>query len=223
ASGTNRRSGPVSGTSSVGPLSAGATVQASFPVMSYAKQNADLGGDQAVTPPDTQLAAGPTYLLETLNDSGSVWTKSGTFVTDFDLNAFFPVPLFYIFSDPRVLYDVPSGRWLMSGLAFSIFDYSSQTYVAVSQTSDPTGVWYEYVVKSNSSGVLYDQPKLGVSDDKIAIAWDDYGNGATTLLGQETWILDKAQAMAGTSTTETSLLSSPDATRFSIVPSQSLA
>jgi hypothetical protein len=37
ASGTNRRSRPLSGTSSGGALSAGATVQASFPVMSYAK------------------------------------------------------------------------------------------------------------------------------------------------------------------------------------------
>jgi hypothetical protein len=36
--------------------------------------------NQNLTPPDTQLAAGPTDLVEMVNDVGSVWSKSGTLV-----------------------------------------------------------------------------------------------------------------------------------------------
>ncbi|MGH7862905.1 MAG: hypothetical protein ACREOS_11790, partial [Candidatus Dormibacteraceae bacterium] len=70
--------------------------------MSEAIQLGRLGPDQSVSPPDTQLAAGPNYLVEAVNSSMSIWTKDGALVSAQDLNTFFPVPSGYGFSDPRV-------------------------------------------------------------------------------------------------------------------------
>lgn len=218
--------GSVPTTTLAGPRTAVSPLQAeqgvtSFPVMSYEEQISQICGpfscDQAVQPPDTQLAAGPTYLLETLNDSGSVWTKSGGLVTSFDLNTFFPVPFGYSFSDPRDLYDPLSGRWFVSGLSFDSAN-DSQVYVAVSATSDPTGSWYTYTVESNTAGVLYDQPKIGVSSDKVVISWNDYSGGSFT--GQETWVLQKSDLLAGGAYYYWYF--GPDPNRFDVVPSESL-
>src|SRR2546429_263573 len=80
-----------------------------------AAQVALYGGGQAVAPPDTQLAAGTTQLVEMDNSTMSVWSKSGTRLASADLNAFFAVPTGLSFTDPRVLYDAGSGRWFASG------------------------------------------------------------------------------------------------------------
>lgn len=219
--------GSVPTSTLAGPRTAVSPLQAeqgvtSFPVMSYEQQVSLLGPDQKVEPPDTQLAAGPTYLLETVNDSGSVWTKTGSLVKIFDLNTFFPVPFGYTFSDPRVLYDPLSGRWFVSGLSFDSA-HDSQVSVAVSVTSDPTGSWYTYTVESNSSGVLYDQPKIGVSSDKVVISWNDFYGPANPsgFSGQETWVLQKAAMLAGSSPLYWGF--GPDSTRFDLVPAQSLS
>jgi hypothetical protein len=191
----------------------------SFPIMSRDQQVAQIGLDQGVTPPDTQIAAGSQYILEMVNNSISVWTRSSSLVKEGDLNAFFLVPPGYSFGDPRVLYDAASAQWFASGFAHDASN-NSQCYVAVSQTSDPTGAWFVYTIESNTLGLLYDQPKLGISSDKVVISWNDYSAAGTLYSGEETWVLQKASMLTG-STTATSRFG-PDITRFSIVPSQSL-
>jgi len=174
-----------------------------------------LGNDQAVTPPDTQIAAGPNYLLEMVNSSGSVWTKSGTMVKIFDLNSFFPVPPTYTFSDPRVLYDAISGRWFASGVAFVTPSFGSVLVFAVSDTSDPTGTWHVYSA-DNSSNVTHDQPKIGVSSDKVAFSFNDFLNAAA-FQGASTWVFGKAAMLAGASSIPGEAIG-PDSRRVSIVP-----
>jgi hypothetical protein len=130
------------------------------------------------------LAAGAGYLVEMVNDSGSIWSKAGALVTIFDLNAFFRVPSGETFSDPRVMYDTMSGRWFACGLSFTS-SLGSRVYVAISSTADPTGAWNIYNA-AFSSNVLHDQPKLGISSDKVVESWNDFANGAF-FLGSETW------------------------------------
>jgi hypothetical protein len=194
-------------------------VLANFPVMTYEQQVAAFGSDQEVWPPDTQMAAGPTYLIEMVNNTRTVWSKSGAIVALSDLKAFFGLPAGYHFSDPRVLYDSISGRFFASGLSFDAF-YDSQVYVAVSTSSDPTGSWYIYTVESNTSGILYDQPKIGVNSDKVVVSWNDYGNSGATFTGQETWILQKSNMLVGGYAQLAGY--GPDLLRFDVVPSQSL-
>ena len=147
-----------------------------FPAMNLNQQVSELGADQQVEPPDTQLATGPSSVLETVNSSMSVWSKTGAFQAAIDLNVFFGVPSGFSFSDPRVLYDAESGRWFVSGFSFDSSN-DSQTYLAVSASSDPTQDWNVYVV-ADETGVLTDQPMTGVCNDKVVEGWDDFSSSS---------------------------------------------
>jgi Abnormal spindle-like microcephaly-assoc'd, ASPM-SPD-2-Hydin len=195
------------------------SVSAAFPVMSLDEQISAFGSNQDVTPPDTQLAAGPTSLLETLNDSGSVWSKAGGLVEAFDLGVFFQVASGSYFSDPRVLYDAPSGRWFISGLSFTPPSYGSVVYLAVSSTSDPTGVWTVYSADS-SPDILHDQPKIGVSADKVVMSWNDFQN-ASAFIGETTFIWQKSQLLASSPSVAIAGVVD-DGSRQSPVPAQAL-
>jgi hypothetical protein len=194
-------------------------VVAGFTGVTLSQQVAALGNDQAVAPPDPQIAAGPASLLEMVNSSGTVWTKSGTLVKIFDLNLFFKLPSGYTFSDPRVLYDAISGRWFANGVAFTQA-LGSRVVFGVSDTSDPAGTWHIYFA-GDSSNVLHDQPKIGVSTDKVAISFNDFLSGAL-FLGQSTFVFSKAAMLAGASSIPGGAIG-PDATRASIVPAIELA
>jgi hypothetical protein len=192
-------------------------VLTSFPAISLDHQLA-LGADQFVTPPDTQVAAGPDNVVEMVNSSGSVWDKSGTLLKLFDLNKFFAVPTGYSFSDPRILYDGGSQRWFASGVAFVQPTLASVVTIAVSTTSDPTGTWVQYSA-ANSSNLTHDQPKIGVSSDKVVLSWNDFLFGVS-FQGQSTWVLEKSQMVAGTPANGVAI--GPDSTRQSLVPAVQL-
>lgn len=193
-------------------------VLASFPAASYSADTALFGSDQPPEPPDTQIAAGGSDLVEPVNDTLWVWSKTGTPLVHADLRVFFPVPSGYEFGDPRVAFDPLTDRWFMSGLAFDRSNSNSIVYLAASETSDPLGTWYFYTV-SSKTGIIQDQPKVGFDSNVVALSWNDY-LGAT-FTGQETWILNKSEVLAGGPVAPSSF--GPDATRFDVVPAISLS
>ena len=200
------------------PQAAAAAITA-FPVMSLARQFGIFGQDQLVQPPDTQLAAGPGALVEAVNSSVSVWSKTGTLLAAADLNAFFGVPGTQSFTDPRVLYDTASGRWFMSGLSFDN-SFNSHAYLAISTSSDPLGNFFVYTVNT-AAGVLSDQPMTGVCDDKAVMSWNNFttpNNPAFT--SAQTLVLQKSSLLAG-ATVNTDIFTST--TDFRLVPAQSLS
>lgn len=209
---------PPLGQRAAGPL-VPQTQLAGFPVMDVQRQVALFGSRQNVDPPDTQLAAGLTYLVEAVNSSLSIWSKSGALVSSYDLNAFFAMPPAFRFADPRILYDAESGRWFLSGSAFNV-NYDSEVLIAVSATSDPTGAWNKYPL-AMTTAVLHDQPMIGVSSDKVVISWNDY-TGSNTFSGQGTWVLQKSDLVAGVAVPRYFPFG-PDTTRYRIVPAQSLS
>jgi Bacterial Ig-like domain (group 1) len=195
---------------------------AGFPVMDRNLQQALHGFDQPPEPPDTQLAAGPTYLVEADNSTLSIWTKSGSLVKSYDLNTFFPLPPGFEFSDPRILYDAESRRWFLSGLTFDRANLDSEVFIGVSVTSDPTGAWNNYPL-GVTAGVLHDQPMTGISSDKVVISWNDFSGSSittATFSGQETWVLQKSDLLAGAAVRNVGF--GPDPMRARPVPSQSL-
>jgi hypothetical protein len=211
---------PVSGSSATAQVVADAAtgtteeVLTSFQGVTLDSQLA-LGADQFVTPPDTVLAAGPNHVVEMVNDSGTIWDKSGNLIQLFDLNAFFAVPAGYTFSDPRIVYDELSQRWFASGVAFIAPSYGSVIVINVSTSSDPTGTWVKYSADKNDNQT-HDQPKFGVSTDKFVISWNDFQN-AMFFQGQSTWVFEKSQMVAGSSTVNGAALG-PDSSRAAIVP-----
>jgi hypothetical protein len=181
-------------------------------------QQMALYAGQALDPPDTQLAVGPTYLAEAVNSTLSIWSRSGSLVTSYDLNVFFTMPSGHRFGDPRILYDAESARFFLSGIDWDV-NFNSEVLIAVSATSDPTGTWTKYPL-AVATAVLHDQPMIGVSTDKVVISWNDYST-TSVFIGQQTWVLQKSDLVGAVAVLRYTTIG-PEMTRFRIVPAQSL-
>jgi IPT/TIG domain-containing protein len=203
-------SSPIVRSTTVTATPTQAELLANFNGLDRVAQISRFGSDQNGEPPDTQVAAGPDSVVEATNSTLSVWSKSGALLSAVDLNAFFGLPQGDTFSDPRVVYDAFSGRWFLVGLAFGP---STASLLAVSLSSDPGGGWRTYGMVTD---VLPDQPKLGISADKVVIAWNDF-SCPTCFVGQETQVIEKADLLAA-SDTPASVGFGPDPQRFSPVP-----
>jgi hypothetical protein len=198
----------------------------SFPGMDITTDVTLFGQDNNLEPPDTQIAVGPDTVVEMVNANMSVWSKYGKRTYYIDLNTFYGVPAGYLITDPRVLYDKSSGRFIASAVAITN-SWNSNVYLAVSQSSDPTGTWTRQGLKTTSA-VLLDQPKVGTSDDKITLAWSEWVNPPcdqqatfACFTGEEFSVVDKADMLAGGPAVE--YLSGPDLNHYAVVPVQALS
>lgn len=168
---------------------------------SHDDQVAAFGPKQDVEPPDVQMAAGTTKLVEFLNNSGAIYDRATLARTAFfDLYALFAVPAGYRFTDPRLLYDPVFGRFVASGLAINPANNNSIVYILVSATGDPSGIWYRYTVPAPQNGTLYDQPKVGVSTDKVVVSWMDFTGSPLTFQRSQNWILSYTNMRSNTPT-----------------------
>jgi hypothetical protein len=205
--------------------SAALVMGTAFPTTSRTHQIQAFGfADEAVEPPDTQLAAGPYNLLEMVNSSGSIWSKS-TYngfppEAEVDLNAFYGVDgTPYGIGDARVQYDFGTGRWFASALAFATSTFSSRVLLAVSDSFEPDGSWTVYQVGPTTSGIAEDQPSLGVSTDKVVLSWNDFNTSSTNpFVGAETWVIQKSAVLAGQVPSEVAY--GPDLSRASLIGAQ---
>ncbi len=168
-----------------------------------------LNNPNGATPPDTQVAVGPSEVIEMVNSTARIWSKSGgTPVATLDLNTLFGIPEL-VGSDPRILYDTPSGRFFATYVSLNpppynvFFGNNTTIQILWSLNSAPTGYadWNgcSYL---DTSGQLHDNPALGVSDDKIAIGTDVFSWPAAASdpnlppLGSDTLLIDKSTALA---------------------------
>ena len=174
------------------------------------------------TLPDVSIAAGPNHVGEIVNLSIGIFTKQGTLVSSAYLNSFFPVSISDHIGDPKLLYDSQSGRWFSSLLDIT----TNRVVLGVSNTSDPSDLingWYFYDLGFTECP---DQPKIGISDDKLVISANDFTNhcgdtGIPSFVGTEYQILNKSQLVAASSVSIQGFV--PDASSFSITPVQDLS
>src|SRR5262249_45598839 len=93
-------------------------------------------------PPDVQVAAGPTAIVEMVNAAYSIWGRSGRLLAAGRLGTLYSSPRGDDrrgdqLTDPRVLFDTRSGRWFST-----LIDVTRrEALVAVSDSSDPTAGW----------------------------------------------------------------------------------
>jgi hypothetical protein len=180
-----------------------------------------LGNVNGKVPSDTQLAVGPDFIVQMVNVSGQIYDKAGNTVgSAFDLAEFFGFAK-GTGTDPRVHYDAGSGRFYASyeGLPAG----GDEVDVAVSDDSNPVGDWTVYDVGDNTSNVLQDQPKLGYSNDKVTLSWNNYDNtkSPAAFLGVVTAVINKAQLVARGTITITTF--AQDSGKFQVVPATSLS
>ena len=172
-------------------------------------------------PSDSNMAVGPTRIVETVNVLYQVFDKSGNTVAG-------PTNIQNIFhsltgdcssstyGDPVVLYDRAADRWLISMIGSGS---TVSECIAVSKTNDPTGAYYLYGYSFGNN--LNDYPKLGTwataSNSAYLVSYDIFINfssyGGADLCG-----LDRTKMLAGNSSAAQLCQMTPS-TEFSYLPS----
>jgi hypothetical protein len=159
------------------------------------------------SPPDVQVATGPTEVVEMVNVHEEVFSKTGATLSYNTLASVFNAGTDDI-ADPRVLYDNTSQRFFAS-----VFDWTTQKVdVAASRAPNVDSGWYDFsychVVGGNcAQDICPDQPYIGVSADKIVVTANAYyvGTGSNpcrptgNYAFQEYWVQDKSLLTSGTS------------------------
>lgn len=105
--------------------------------------------DTNIIPPDSQIAARPTYLVAVVNSLIAIYNKTGAQQGSFQQpSAFFNgLGLSEEFFDPRIIYDQTNQRFI---LTTAEIDFTGLTnghlVIAVSDTSDPTQTWHKWAL-----------------------------------------------------------------------------
>ena len=165
------------------------------------------GGDQEVTPPNEDIAAGPTTLVEVVNSTVEIFNRSGGYLGADDLNTFMDVFSGYHSTDPRVIYDASAGRFWIT-ITEVPNSYSSPgncppaapVLIAVSPSSNPlpfTG-WIVYQLPMQTFGgttgqpltQFGDQPGLGIATNTVTVTFNDF-TCANAFNGSEIDVLQK--------------------------------
>jgi Secretion system C-terminal sorting domain/SprB repeat len=90
--------------------------------------------------------------------------------------------------DPVILFDNQSNRWFISEMVSGAFR------IYVSQTSNPIGAYFQYIVPSSGTGIP-DYPKYGIWNDKIVITTNQ------TSPNNNVYVLNRVNMVAGTAVT----------------------
>ncbi len=155
---------------------------------------------QGWAPADPNGDVGINYYIQTINQSFSVYEKTGELVygpiDNKTIWANFPGPWDdgdYWGGDPVFKYDQMTGRWLMT--AFSLNDVTGEYYemAAVSVTEDPLGEYYCYAFLFNEKN---DYPKVGIWNDAYYITYNMFDSDWNYLYMKAT-ALDKEAMLAG--------------------------
>ncbi|MFK7884153.1 MAG: GC-type dockerin domain-anchored protein [Phycisphaerales bacterium] len=160
------------------------------------------------SPPDPTIAVGPLHIVETVNQSIAFFQKDGTL--DFSAPLGSPgSPGFFegqgaenFTFDPKCFYDHNAERFVV--IALEVYSPTEAWIdIAVSDDSNPNGVWYKYrtnsVINLNNSTYWVDYPGFGFDDDAFYISnnlflLDGPGSGFG---GVAIRVFDKAPLLTG--------------------------
>gem|GEM_PF-2846797 len=160
----------------------------SFSSPSYNTQEALSQNFQGITqtlytPPDPVVAVGPNYVLEAVNHSFAIYTKSGTKISQINFQDFFSsfVTNNDIITDPKVIYDQYAQRFVMLILDINSANHKGDYLIAASQSSDPTGSWYKYSSDATRDGSTAtsngpDYPGLGYDNNAVYVTSNQYAS-----------------------------------------------
>ncbi len=161
------------------------------------------------SPPDPTLAVGPDHVVMTVNSAIAFYDKSGneTFSTALGTPGspgFFETvgaSSNFVF-DPKCFYDQKTGRFIVMALE-QVGETESWIDIAVSDDSDPNGIWYRYrtfsVIGVDGSNYWVDYPGFGSDNNAFYVTGNLFLlNGAGSgFAGQLFRIFDKAPMLVG--------------------------
>ena len=186
---------------------------------------ADNGNAFSSEPPDQCLAVGNGYVLEGVNSAFRVRSTTGASLSPVvSMNTFFGLPVAIdrnadptvygaFTSDPKCLYDAPTQRWFVTILVIDVdpatgdFLPASSVRIAVSQSSDPRGLYNLYSLDTTNDTGTPEHAGCPCFGDQPLIGADAYGFYVTTnefpifdagFNGAQIYAMSKAKLIAGT-------------------------
>ncbi|MCZ7382754.1 MAG: PGF-pre-PGF domain-containing protein [Candidatus Methanoperedens sp.] len=181
----------------------------------------------SLIPPDTMGAAGPSHLMEILNDRVGFFNKStGALISSQTLNDFWSSLGVSSFSfDPKVIYDQHSGRFIAVTLGGVSPPSSPNSWVmiAVSNTSDPTGTWSKWAIDAdNDNGVhtfdnFADYPGIGVDANNVYLTANMFSN-ADVYQYSKVWVINKTRLLEGNASITVTEFRNPAGSGFVMQP-----
>lgn len=160
------------------------------------------------TPPDPSLAVGPNHVLMTVNMAVAWYDRDG----DEQFSAYLDStgnPGFFeeigggdFTFDPKCFYDPVAERFVV--LALEVYDDTQEAWItfAVSDDSDPNGVWFKYrtwaVVQNGSETHWVDYPGLGFDEDAYYVTGNLFGLGSGSGFGGVLYrVIEKDSVLEG--------------------------
>jgi hypothetical protein len=181
-----------------------------------------IAGSLGFIPPDPNTSVGGTQIVETVNASYQVFTKTGASLLG-------PIDITTIWSgfggfcqgqgatvrgDPVVVYDKLANRWLITQLAAASDGSPGTECIAVSTSSDATGSFNRYAF---SFSLFNDYPKFGVWPDAYYASYNMFSD-PTTRVSAEACAYDRTAMLAGNSATEVCFQGPLGLGDFSLLP-----
>lgn len=124
-------------------------------------------------PADVDIAAGPLHIMVVTNEQFHIYSRTAahTLLLTNTFQNFFPGGAGLNIFDPKVIYDPWAGRWIFMALSRS--GTQSYYWVAVSQTSNPTGSWWVWKLYAHFNGGTSttnwaDYPGLGFTSGTLS-------------------------------------------------------
>ncbi len=149
------------------------------------------GQNTTAEPPDANCMAGTSHVMQTVNFSYAIYSKTGNqIIAPTSLDSLFKgLPNMIFFSgDPLIIYDESASRWVAVGITIDPANKTSN-YVdfAVSKTDDPTGEWYRWAFKTE-----------GIPDfEKVGVWKNGYYMGTNTDHNNNIFVIERDSMIAG--------------------------
>ncbi len=158
--------------------------------------------DTPYIPPDSQVAAGPIYVVAAINSLMAIYDKTGVQQGGLQqLSSFFSsLGVNGEIFDPRIIYDQTDNRFILSAAEVDMTNLTNgHVLLAVSQTSDPRGVWNKFAINfmgrnlSNTVNTFPDFPTLGLSSSAVYISTGQFAMNSACMANDtcsfsDTWI-----------------------------------
>ena len=188
-----------------------------FNAISHRDQRRSNNGNQfSLEPPDQGLAVGNGFVVEAVNDAVRVFSTAGTALTGtVALSSFLGLPpeidrskTPVVFgpepTDPRVYYDATTQRFFLTTLVLSQKSDTGalippvNVYIAVSQTSDPTGNWTILTLDVTNDGGPFaacpcfgDQPLIGADANGFYVSTNAFSLSTFSFSGANVYAFSK--------------------------------
>lgn len=185
-------------------------------------------GQNGWIPYDAAIAVGPTHVIDMTNAQWGVYTRAGVNVSTTQFSTWWGTAAGTPF-DPKCFYDRVAGKFVM--LATSVGNGLANMYLSISQTSDPTGPWWNYTFDWRLDGTTMtanwgDYPGLGYNDNAIFINTNQYTISGNSYRYSKVRVLSKAQLYSGVPATYTDFIDLRNAdgtSAFTVKPARCLS